>query len=62
MIDNAFPYCKIDDSVGFLGFLGVLVVWKLAGGQKVRTKRFYTPPFGGKKRQAVFGSPKKNLL
>ena len=48
MIDNAFPYWKIDDSVGFLGFLRVFVVWKLAGGQKVRTKRFYTPPLGEK--------------
>ena len=33
--------------------------WGAASPQKVRTKRFYTPPLGGKKRQAYLCPPKK---
>ena len=31
-------------------------------GKKVRTKRFSTPPFGGKKTACEFFPPPKNLL
>ena len=56
---DAVPYWKIDDFVGFAGFSWVWVVLMAARAKKVETKRFYTPPLGGKKTQAFLVAPQK---
>ena len=57
--EDAIPYWKIDDFLGFPGFSWVWVVLTAARAKKVETKRFYTPPLGGKKTQAFLVAPPK---
>ena len=62
--EDAIPFWKIDDflhcrfSWFFMGSW-VWVVFKAARAKKVETKRFYTPPLGGKKTQAFLVAPQK---
>ena len=63
--EDAIPFWKIADFLGFPGFSWIWVVFRAARAKKVETKRFIKilyAPVGAKNASVLVGPPKKSFV